>query len=166
MALYRRTFLTCLLLAAAGFVQAGSKPTLGISFLVEGAESDGPRMVREMDLQGKKLFFKKMPMATHRNIKAFFPFPANDGSFGVALRVDESAWRTVREVGALDQGKLILVLVNGRIVQTMLADNPKKDDHIIVIWKGLTEAEVAQLKKSYPEIANKPAEESVEGETP
>jgi hypothetical protein len=153
-----RTF--CIALLAAGFApsaQAGSKPTLSISFVIEGDKFEGPRMVQPMPVQGVVKYFRKVPMITHKNIKAFFPFAAKDGSMGVALRVNEAGWRNVRETAALEAGKMLAVMINGRLVQTMAIDNPKKDDYIVVIWRGVTEAEVAALKKSYPEIANKPS---------
>ncbi len=168
-ATFRRQFLSGFLLpvcvvgalgATTSSILAGAKPSLVIAFMIEGGEIEGPRVVQPVPLGTEKIWVRKLPLLTQKNIKAFYPFAADDGTMGVALRVDESGWRNVREAGSLDLGKRLLVMVNGRVVQTLKVDNPKKDDKIVVIWRGLTQQEVAVLRKAYPEIANTPEEKT------
>lgn len=143
-----------LALATAAF-GSGKSPGFAISFHAEGDEFEGARMVREDTREGpdgKRHFFRISPVVTNKSFKAFYVFPAADGTYGAAFRLDDSGWESVMQTATTDSGKLMRVLVNGRPVDFLRIDKPRADDKLIVLWKGLTEEDVKALRAKYKEI--------------
>lgn len=142
----------CLLLgsAAYGMGRLGSGPTL--TWLVEGDEFEGPKMVRRDVVaapDGKVHFFRVTPMVTQHNVRGMIPRQSEDGSWGATFILNEEGWRNILATAAQDGGKLIRVYINGRPLEFQRVERPRTDDHLIVIWGGITEAEMNQLKSKY-----------------
>jgi len=134
---------------------SGKSPGFSISFHAEGDEFEGPRMVRgdsEEGPDGKRHFFRISPVVTNRNFKGFYSFPADDGTYGAAFRLDDTGWESVMQTAAVDSGKLMRVIVSGRPVDFIRIDKPRHDDHLIIVWKGLTEKDLKELRSKYKEI--------------
>ena len=131
---------------------SGKARRYSMSFHVEGDEFEGPRMVREERVDGKSHWFRISPVLTSNNFKGFYAFPAEDGSWGAAFAVNDSGWEAIMQTASTDAGKLMRVVANGRAVDMLHIDKPKRDDHLIVVWKGLSTEEVAGLRKKLPEI--------------
>ncbi len=133
-----------------GMGRAGGGPSL--TWLVEGDEFEGPKMVRK-DVQvapdGKVHYFRVTPMVTQIHVRGMIPRQAEDGSWGATFILNEEGWRSILVTAAQDSGKLIRVYINGRPLEYQRVEKPSKDDHLIVIWSGITEAEMAQLKSKY-----------------
>ncbi len=123
-----------------------------LSWTVEGDETDGPKMVRK-DVaaapDGLVHYFRITPMVTELNVRGMVPIPAEDGTYGASFILNEEGWRSIQAVAAMDAGKLIRVYFNGRPLEFQRVTKPTKDDHMIMIWGGLTEADMAQLKGKY-----------------
>lgn len=140
-----------------------SKGSFGISFLVEGEEIDGPKMVRrdvEKAPDGQFHYFRISPMITQLNVKGVYPIPADDGSWGAALLINDDGWKSVQATVAQDIGKLIRVMVNGRPVEFQRVSPPPSDDKVLIIWHGLTEAEIKQMKSKFKELPAMPGARS------
>lgn len=155
---------TLLVIACAPLLMSMGKtggPTL--TWLVEGEQVDGPKMVRK-DVtpgpDGEIHYFRITPMATHKDVRGMSAFPAEDGTWGATFLVGENAWRSVQATAALDSGKLIRVYVNGRPVEYQRVARPTTDDYLICIWRGITEAEIKQLKSRYKDPNDKPKDKS------
>lgn len=141
----------------------GKSPGLSVSFHAEGDEFEGQRMVRadpEKGPDGKKHFFRISPVVTNKNFKGFAVFPADDGSFGAAFKLDNSGWESLLQTAAIDSGKLMRVIVNGRPVDFLRIDKPRRNDHTIVVWKGLSEEDVKALRAKYKELGAPPPDET------
>ena len=130
----------------------GKNSGLQISWLSEGDVTDGPKMVRQ-DVEpapdGTLHYFRISPMVTHRNIRAMKPMPAEDGTWGAVFLLDEEGWKSVQATSAVDNGKLLRVMVSGRPIEFQRISRPVTDDHLICIWRGITEAEIAAMQKKY-----------------
>jgi hypothetical protein len=150
----KNLLLICCLLSLVptlfGMGRMGGGPSL--TWLVEGDEFEGPKMVRK-DVQvapdGKVHYFRVTPMVTQHHVRGMIPRQAEDGSWGATFILNEEGWRTILATAAQDGGKLIRVYINGRPLEYQRVEKPTKDDHLIVIWSGITEAEMAQLKSKY-----------------
>ena len=140
----------------------GKNSSLQISWLSEGDITDGPKMVRQ-DVEpapdGALHYFRISPMVTQRNIRAMKPMPADDGTWGAVFLLDEEGWKSVQATSSVDNGKLIRVMVSGRPIEFQRITRPVTDDHLICIWRGITEAEISGFKKKYKEFSppGKPA---------
>ena len=149
----------CLLLgsAAYGMGRMGGGPTL--TWLVEGDEFEGPKMVRRDVVaapDGKVHYFRVTPMVTQHHVRGMIPRQAEDGSWGATFILNEEGWRNILAAAAQDGGKLIRVYINGRPLEFQRVERPRTDDHLIVIWGGITESEMNQLKSRYKQTP-KPA---------
>jgi hypothetical protein len=143
------------ILASVGLLissYAGGRASFNLRLEVQGDEFEGPRMVRPELVGEKELWFRVVPVITSSNVKSFTPFTADNGSYGVALKVDEDGWKNIREIGSTSVGKLLRTRVNGRTVQMMRVDAPKVDDYTVIIWRGLTEENLKEMRKVFKEI--------------
>ena len=133
-------------------ISMGKNSGLQISWLSEGDVTDGPKMVRqdvEPGPDGALHYFRISPMVTQRNIRAMKPMPADDGTWGAVFLIDEEGWKSVQATSAVDSGKLLRVMFAGRPVEFQRIARPLSDDHLICIWRGLTESEISSLQKKY-----------------
>lgn len=136
-------------------VGMGNSPGLTISWLAEGDEIDGPKMVRrdvEPAPDGTLHYFRISPIVTQKNIRAMRPMQADDGTWGGLFLLDEPGWRSVQATVATDNGKLLRIMVSGRPVEFQRIARPATDDHLICIWRGIKESEMAALKKKYKDF--------------
>jgi hypothetical protein len=56
-------------------------------------------------------------------------------------------------ISLTQQGKILLAMANGRVVDGVIIDKPV-DDGLIVIWKGFTDEEVKQFDEVLPRIGD------------
>jgi hypothetical protein len=67
-----------LLTAGAAVAGGGKAPVYLISFHEEGDSMEGPKKIQELPVRGETRHFRKMPVITQRNFKAYWAFPAED----------------------------------------------------------------------------------------
>ena len=128
------------------------KGEFSISFHVEGDKSEGDKRVGEDVINGRTVYFRRLPVVTNKDFQGYWPFPADDGSLGAAFKLSSTGLRRLNTTGLTERGRLMRVVVNMRKVDVMLIDkNP--EDGILVLWKGLTEEELKKLEKTLPQIA-------------
>ena len=83
---------------------------------------------------------------------AFSPFPADSGQgFGLVLKLKPNAVNRLAALTSANQGRWLISQVNGRAVDGVLIDKPVNDG-FIVIWKGVSDADIAVLDKELPRI--------------
>ncbi|MEO6845956.1 MAG: hypothetical protein ABI443_01470 [Chthoniobacterales bacterium] len=150
----RKTLLAAFL--ALLCVAANKKSTLTIRFHAEGSPGDGEKFV-----QG--IVFKTpphtgvigiMPVATEREIVAFFPFKAKDGTMGAYFKLDSHGAALLEAFTIENRGRTVVALVNGRQVIDMISDKPISDG-VITIPSGLTDAEIAAMRAEFRIIGQK-----------
>jgi hypothetical protein len=142
-------------LAVCGPLMAGrSKPPV-VSFRLhaEGPEREGPSFVTPIDLvhPRKRIFIKKVPVVTERDIAAIFPFSSPDGSLGCTLRLDTSGRQRVEEHTTNARDTIVVALINGRVGAAMRVDR-RITDGIVSIPSGFLPEEILALQAQYPTI--------------
>ena len=147
---------------------AGEKKPAPVSIRVfcEGNEKEGESFVTPMELTNppKKIFMRKVPVVTERDINSFFPFPGNDGMVGAYFRLDAHGADKLDQFTTEDRGKLAVVVVNGRVAAAMRIEQRVKDG-ILYVPGGILPNEVALLETKYPvigresEFCKKPVQE-------
>lgn len=144
--------LSRLLLAAAALacVAGAKKPVIDLRVHAEGTEAEAPTFaIPATLLNGRPTFLQRMPLATQSEIDAIYPFAAADGSQGVYLKLGAHGSRLLQQHTMSQQGKLLVVMLNGRMVSNLLVDRPI-DDGIIAIPRGLTPEDIAVLTSAFP----------------
>ena len=154
-------FLTALLAFAALLVIAppavagGKKKAARISFHMETAGTDNPKMIFPHEVFGKQRFFRRVPDISSKDLVAFSPFPAGDqASYGAIFQLKNAAQRRLAAVTADNIGKWFVCMACGRIVDGVLVDQPINDG-AVVIWRGLSLEEVKEMEKAMPRIGEK-----------
>lgn len=123
-----------------------------ISFHLETDANDNPKMVFPHQLIGQQKFFRRMPEVSSKDFKAFNPFPSDDQtSYGVLIQLKESAGKRFTAATTANQGKWMICQAFGRVVDGVIIDQPV-NDHVIVVWKGLTLEEIRELDKVMPRV--------------
>ena len=133
---------------------AGSKKDDGlvVSFHLQGAQTDGPKMSVPQEVAGTKVFFRLSPEVTHKDIESFRPFPAEDGAtYGVLFKLNNTGAKRLQNITNANQGKLMMARLNGRPLDVVTIDKPINDG-LIVIWQGITTREIAAADKMMPRI--------------
>ena len=149
-----RLFPVLLLLAAAPSAHAGQKKPAPVSIrlLAEGNEKEGESFVTPVELTTpkKKIFVRKVPILSERDIKAFYPFPGRDGLAGAYFRLDPHGSDKLEQFTTEDRGKLAVVFVNGRVAAALRVE--RVADGILYVSGGITPDEIATLQTKYPVI--------------
>ena len=115
-------------------------------------------MIFPYQLMGKERYFRRMPEISSKDFVSFNPFPAEDqASYGVLIQLKESSGKRLTAVTTADQGKYMVCQAFGRVVDTVMIDQPV-NDRVIVIWKGLTLDEIRELDKIMPRIGQEKKE--------
>ena len=87
-----------------------------------------------------------------RDVISFTPFPAEGGQgFGLVLKLKATAVNRLAAITAANQGRWLISQVNGRAVDGVMIDKPVNDG-FIVIWKGVSDADIAILDEELPRI--------------
>ena len=123
-----------------------------VSFHVQGDKSEGKRRVQDEILNGETVYFRRTPIITHKQFDGYWPFPADDGTYGVAFHLNSTGRRRMSMVTVRERGKLMRTVVNMRKVDVLRIDRPPNDG-IIVVWKGITDKELKEIAKIIPQIS-------------
>jgi hypothetical protein len=144
--------LAALLTIAPPAVAGSKKKAVRISFHMETEGTDNPKMIFPYKITGKQRFFRRLPDISSKDLVAFSPFPADDqASYGAVFQLKNSAKRRLAAVTADNIGKWFVCKAFGRIVDGVLVDQPINDG-AIVIWRGLTLAEIEEIDKAMPRV--------------
>jgi hypothetical protein len=132
------------------FAYAGGKADkkASISVHLETDIEDNPKMIFQQEIGGSTRYFRRAPEVSTKDIIAFSPFPSEGGGdFGVVFKLKDNAARRLSAVTSSNQGRWMITMINGRAVDGVLIDK-QIDDGIIVVWKGVTMADIAVCDES------------------
>lgn len=124
-------------------------PKASLSFHLETDPGENPRMVFEQLTAGKTRTFRRSPEVSARDVVSFTPFPAETGDYGVVFVLNGVAAKRIESLTGAAQGRFMVSQLNGRVVDGVLIDKPVEDGRM-VIWKGVTVADIAVLDESFP----------------
>jgi len=128
---------TILFGASSAWGSGGKAPVYLISFHEEGDSMEGPRKIQELPIRGETRYFRKMPVITQRNFKAYWAFPSEDGrSWGAVFWLDTTGQHVLQRLGVANRGQYLAVAVNRQPADVVLIDKVPEDGRI-VIWKNL-----------------------------
>lgn len=136
--------------AALACLAGAKKPVLDLRVHAEGTEAEAPTFaIPATLLNGRPTFLQRMPLVTQSEIETIYPFAAADGSQGVYLKLGQHGSRLLQQHTMSQQGKLLVVMLNGRMVSNLLVDRPIADG-IVCIPRALTQEDVTLLTSAFP----------------
>jgi hypothetical protein len=126
-------------------------PQVLITVFSQGSDMDSPKTIFRKNIEGKTFVLKVIPEFTHKGIVAFHPFQADDGTYGVTLKLDFKAANALEIITRMKQGEVLVSMVNVAVVDYVTIDQVIADG-IFTIWRGLPEELIAAMDKDYPRI--------------
>jgi hypothetical protein len=153
----RRCFAAVLALVAAGYcvpAAGGGKADNKASVTVhlETEASDNPKMIFQQDVGGRTRYFRRVPEIATRDVVSFSPFPAEaGGAYGAVFRLKPNASRRLAAVTNANQGRWMVVMINGRVADGVLIDK-QINDGMVVAWNGVNLADITVFDESMPRI--------------
>lgn len=149
--------LPALILFSPLTMHAGQKKPAPVSIRLfsEGSEKEGESFVTPVELTNpqKRIFLRKVPILTERDIKAFYPFPGRDGMVGAYFRLDAHGADKLDQFTTEDRGKLAVIMINGRVSAAMRVEQRVRDG-ILYVPGGILPGEISLLELKYPMIGN------------
>ena len=141
------------LLALAGLGMA-KKPSVTVRFYAEANARDTEAFSKPITLHNpeREAYIEKVPSISERSIKAMYPFQVLDGSWGACFKLDNKGRIDLEVLSTERKGSSMVIFVvtpKGihQVVDVVI--DRKVRDGVITIPRGLTELEIAALKKEY-----------------
>lgn len=126
------------------------KPHCTLRAHVEGNANDGAVFSTQLrsPATGKKIRIEKIPTISERDVVAFYPVPAADGTFGVLFKLDDHGKLALDTLSLEKRGTFLYVFVNGRPAAELQIDRRVSDGKLYVP-SGLTQADLELMKKQW-----------------
>ncbi|MGB8466211.1 MAG: hypothetical protein WCE49_14785 [Terrimicrobiaceae bacterium] len=130
---------------------AEKKPAVSIRLHAEGNPRDGERFVVPVTLLNppKQTVIRKVPIVTERDIVAFYPFAAADGTIGCYFKLDADGTNRLMQHTIEYRDTLVVALINGRVACAMMVGE-KMTDGIMPFPSGFVPREIVELQALYP----------------
>jgi len=146
------------LLAAVALVlcscENSRKPKYTVTVHLQATSTDNPREIINATVMGQPLVFKKVPEFGTRAIGAFKSFPADNGAAnGLLLRLDAHGRNQLETTTRMNEGSLLLSVVNGVPVDITQIDRPIADG-MFTIWQGVSDETIALMEKKLPNLSS------------
>jgi hypothetical protein len=96
----------------------------------------------------RQAYISRIADFSERDVEAIYPFPAPDGTFGCAFKLDEHGKIMLNTLSVERRGSSVVAFVNARQVIDMKIDRPITDG-LFVIQYGLAPQEIELLKQKF-----------------
>jgi hypothetical protein len=140
--------------ADSGLAGAKKQSAVAVRFYGQGGGagegSDFSQPVRLLG-SGATIYMQTMPLITEREVKAYYAFPAQDGTMGAYFKLDDHGRNLVAQHTMAHRGEYVIAFFNGRHVVDLRIDRGVSDG-ILCIPRGLTPADAELLSITFPEI--------------
>jgi len=149
-----RSLAACALLALLSPASLeAKKPHCTVRAHVEGNVNDGAVFSTQLrsSATGKKIVIQKVPTISERDVMAFRPYQAADGSFGVLLQLDDHGKLALDTLSVERRGTFLYIFINGRPAAELQIDRRVSDGRLYIA-SGLTKADIELMQKDWPAI--------------
>jgi len=146
-----RLLLAVLLAAILPACESSKDEKVVITVHSQGNDMDSPKTIFRRNVNGKSMIFKIIPEFSTQSVSAIHPFPADDGTYGVALKLDFKGTQSLDIVTRMRQGEILMTMVNGSVVDHVRIDRPVSDG-MFTVWRGIPEELVTIMEEKYPSI--------------
>jgi hypothetical protein len=143
-------------LPATSMAGGKKKAPVSVSFHLQGDAGEGNKLVFPFTTAGQQLHFRKHPEFSSQDVVAFQSFPSDDpSSYGLILQLNKVGRQRLTSMSASNNGKFLLVMVNGTVRDAVLIDR-EVNDGLLVIWQRIGAAEVRAADLIMPRIGEDP----------
>src|SRR5438093_10088252 len=143
-----RLFALCLLWAPVAGVAKQSHCTLRVHAQANPRDTEVFATSVRTQVSGKEVAIEKMPWISERDVMAFSPYAARDGTFGALFQLDDHGRVVLDTLSVERRGGFLFVFINGRMITELQIDK-RVSDGKIYIPSGLTAADVELMKKQW-----------------
>ncbi|MEX1114926.1 MAG: hypothetical protein WEB53_06735 [Akkermansiaceae bacterium] len=146
------TMMLCISLSPTLLASGKKEGKATVSFHLETEATDNPKMIFPQLANGQTRYFRRMPEITTKDMVAFSPFPSELGEdYGIVFQLKGNATNRLAAITNANAGKWLISQVNGRVVDGVKIDK-QVNDGFIVIWKGVTLADIALFDDNLPRL--------------
>ena len=103
---------------------------------------------------GQRTFIERVPTISEHDVEAFRPYPADDGTFGVLIQLNQHGKLALDTLSIERRGTFLFVFVNKRPLAELQIDRRVSDGRIYLAH-GLTAADVDLMRKDWLLIGQK-----------
>jgi hypothetical protein len=97
---------------------------------------------------GKDIAIERMPRISERDVAAFYPYSAGNGTYGALFQLDDHGRIALDALSIERRGSLLFAFINGRPITEFEIDKRVADGKIYIA-SGLTAADVDSMKKDW-----------------
>ena len=98
-----------------------------------------------------------MPWISERDVVAFSSYPAENGTYGALIQLDEHGRVVLDTLSVERRGTLLFLFINERLITALQVDK-RVSDGKIYIPSGLTAADIDLMKKDWRLIGQRKRE--------
>jgi hypothetical protein len=139
-----------LALAPAAFAGGKKDAKSTVSFHIETAGTDNPKMIVPQHIGGQQRYFMRSPEIDSKDIASFSPFPSDvPGEYGIVFIVKPAVVGRLAAVTNTNQSRWMITQLNGRVVDGVVIDQQIGDGRLVV-WSGVTLQDISLLDQQYP----------------
>ncbi len=147
-------FAFCLVFAAAEGVAKQRHCTFRVHAQANPRDTEVFATSVRAQVSGKTVAIEKTPWISERDVIAFSPYPAANGTYGALFQLDEHGRVVLDTLSVERRGSLLFVFINGRPI-TELEIDKRVSDGKIYIPSGLTPADIEVMKKDWRMIGQR-----------
>ncbi len=163
--------LAAILAMGASALGSSQKPKVTVRFHPEVNPNDGATfsMPVKLQYQRRAAYVARVPVFSEKQIKAIYPFPADDGTWGCFFQLDDQGRIRLESVSSEQLHTALVLFIGTKTGQhqviDMLIDKPITSG-TITIPRGMTEAEVFVMKQQFPVIGEEKGKKKKAKEEP
>lgn len=147
-------FAFCLVVAAAGSAAKERHCTFRVHAQANPRDTEVFATSVRAQVSGKTVAIEKLPWISERDVMAFSPYPASNGTYGALFQLDEHGRVVLDTLSVERRGTFLFVFVNGRPITELEIDR-RVSDGKIYIPSGLSSADVEMMKKQWRAIGER-----------
>jgi hypothetical protein len=133
----------------AGMAMGKKDDKAAVSFHIETESTDNPKMIFAQEMGGVTRYFRRIPEVSIKDMAVYTPFPNEAGDYGAVFRLKPRGANRLSALTAVNQGRYLLAMVNGRAVDAVMVD-AQIEDGVLVIWKNLNLADIESMDAALP----------------
>ena len=143
-----RVFVLCLLWAPVAGVAKQKHCSFRVHAQANPRDSEVFASSVHAQISGKEVAIEKMPWISERDVMAFAVYPAQGGTYGALIQLDEHGRVVLDTLSIEHRGSFLFVFINGRFITELQIDKRVSDGRIY-IPSGLTAADIDLMKKDW-----------------
>ena len=97
---------------------------------------------------GKPVVIEKAATITEHDVVAYYPYPADDGNYGVLLQLDDHGTLALDTLSVERRGQALFVFVNGRPITELQIDRRISDGRVYLTG-GITAADLELMRRDW-----------------